>query len=199
MTLLVLWRHGQTEWNVARRIQGQTDTPLSAVGVEQAAESAPRLAALRPTVLISSDLRRASTTAGALAAVTGLTPAYDQRLRERGFGEWEGLTHPEATARWPDAFARWRRGEEVGDAGVEEVDAVAKRMVDAVEEAADAAGPDAVIVVATHGAAARFAAVALLGWPLSCAPQFVALHNCHRTHLRRDPLRGWMLDAHNVP
>src|SRR4051794_33790713 len=159
MTLLVLWRHGQTEWNASRRIQGQTDTPLSAVGVEQAAESAPRLAALRPTVLVSSDLQRAATTAGALAAITGLTPAYDPRLRERGFGEWEGLTHPEATARWPEAFARWRRGEEVGDAGVEEIDAVAKRTAAAIEETADAAGPDAVIVVAMHGAAARFATV----------------------------------------
>ncbi|WP_426507540.1 histidine phosphatase family protein [Dactylosporangium sp. McL0621] len=199
MTLLVLWRHGQTEWNAARRIQGQTDTPLSAVGVEQAAESAPRLAALRPTVLVSSDLQRASTTAGALAAITGLTPAYDPRLRERGFGEWEGLTHPEATTRWPEAFARWRRGEEVDDAGVEEIDAVAKRMAAAIQETADAAGPGAVIVVATHGAAARFATVALLGWPLLYAPMLGALHNCHRTHLRHDPVRGWMLDAHNLP
>src|SRR4051812_32703087 len=146
MTLLVLWRHGQTEWNAARRIQGQTDTSLSALGVEQAAESAPRLAALRPTVLVSSDLQRAARTAAALAAVSGLTPTFDPRLRERGFGEWEGVTHAEATARWPEPFGRWRRGEEVGDAGVEEIDAVAKRMVEVLQETVDAAGPDAVIV-----------------------------------------------------
>jgi broad specificity phosphatase PhoE len=199
MTLLVLWRHGQTEWNAARRIQGQTDTSLSALGVEQAAESAPRLAALRPTVLVSSDLQRAARTAAALAAVSGLTPTFDPRLRERGFGEWEGVTHAEATARWPEPFGRWRRGEEVGDAGVEEIDAVAKRMVEVLQETVDAAGPDAVIVAATHGAAARFAAVALLGWPMEVAPTFTALHNCHRTQLRHDPVRGWMLDAHNLP
>ncbi|GAA3450464.1 histidine phosphatase family protein [Dactylosporangium matsuzakiense] len=199
MTLLVLWRHGQTEWNAIRRIQGQTDVPLSAVGIAQAEESAPRLAAMQPTVLVSSDLRRASATAAALSALTGLTPTYDTRLRERGFGEWEGLDHPAAGSRWPEAFARWRSGEEVEAAGVEEVDAVAKRMVAGLLEAVDAAGPDAVVVAATHGAAARMAAVALLGLPLTYASSFGALHNCHRTVLHRHPVRGWMLEGHNLP
>jgi probable phosphoglycerate mutase len=198
VTVLILWRHGQTEWNAARRIQGQTDTPLSAVGVAQARQSAPRLAALHPTTLVASDLNRAATTAGALAEVSGLSVAHDKRLRERSFGEWEGLNHAEASQRWPESFARWRRGEEVGDAGVEEIDAVAKRMVAALQEIIDAADADAVVVVATHGAAARFATVALLGWPMSLAPTLGALHNCHATHLRHDPLRGWVLDAHNV-
>ncbi|MFG2040732.1 histidine phosphatase family protein [Dactylosporangium sp. NPDC048998] len=199
MTLLILWRHGQTEWNAARRIQGQTDTPLSAVGVEQARESAPRVAALGPTALVASDLTRAASTAAALADVSGLPVTYDSRLRERSFGEWEGHTHAEATQRWPESFARWRRGEEVGDAGVEDIDAVAKRMVAALQETVDAAGPDAVIVAATHGAAARFATVALLGWPMDLAPTLGALHNCHATHLRHDPVRGWTLQAHNLP
>ncbi|MGI5236530.1 histidine phosphatase family protein [Dactylosporangium sp. CA-139066] len=198
MTLLILWRHGQTEWNAAHRIQGQTDTPLSTVGVSQARESAPRLAALRPTVVVASDLKRAATTAGALVEVSGLPVTYDPRLRERGFGEWEGHTHAEATERWPEAFARWRRGEEVGEAGVEEIDAVAKRMVEALQEVTEKAGPGAVVVAATHGAAARFATVALLGWPMALAPTLGALHNCHATHLRHDELRGWTLEAHNV-
>jgi probable phosphoglycerate mutase len=199
MTLLILWRHGQTEWNAAQRLQGQTDTPLSRVGVEQARESAPRLAALRPTVLIASDLQRAAATQAALAELVGLPVTHDPRLRERGFGEWEGHTHAEAMQRWPEAFGRWRRGESVDDAGVEGVDAVIKRMVGALQDTVDAAGPDAVIVAATHGASARFAAVALLGWPASVAPTLGALSNCHSTHLRLDPVRGWMLQAHNVP
>jgi broad specificity phosphatase PhoE len=198
VTRLVLWRHGQTEWNAARRIQGQTDTPLSALGVSQARESAPRLAALRPSVLVASDLQRAATTAGALAEVSGLAVTYDKRLRERSFGEWEGCTHAEARERWPESFERWRRGEDVGDAGVEEIDSVAKRMVAALQEIAAAAGPEAVVVVASHGAAARFATVAMLGWPMSLAPTLGALHNCHATHLRLDPLRSWVLEAHNV-
>ncbi|WP_433051309.1 histidine phosphatase family protein [Dactylosporangium sp. CS-033363] len=199
MTLVVLWRHGQTEWNRSHRIQGQTDTPLSPVGLEQAAESAPRVAALKPTVFISSDLQRAATTAAALTAITGMEPTFDPRLRERSFGEWEGLMHPEAIARWPEAFERWRRGDEVGEAGVEEIDAVAKRMLAALHEAVDKAGPDGVVLAATHGAAARFATVAMVGLPMEYAPRFGPMHNCHRTHLRRDPHRGWQLDAHNVP
>ncbi|WP_432831091.1 histidine phosphatase family protein [Dactylosporangium sp. CA-092794] len=199
MTLLVLWRHGQTEWNATLRIQGQTDTELSAVGLEQARESAPRLAALSPALLYASDLTRAASTAAELAAVSGLPVTYDPRLRERGFGDWEGLTHPEATQRWPESFGRWLRGEEVGDAGVEEIDAVAKRMVAALLDIASAAGPDGVAVVTTHGAAARFATVALLGWPMELAATLGAMHNCHRTHLRHDPVRGWTLQAHNVP
>jgi probable phosphoglycerate mutase len=199
MTLLILWRHGQTAWNAAGRIQGQTDIGLSDLGVEQARAAAPRLAALKPTVLISSDLRRAADTQAALAPLVDLPVVYDARLRERHFGDWEGLTHPEITARWPESFARWRRGEPVHDAGVEEVDTLSKRTATALQEAVDAAPPDAVVVAATHGAAARYATCALLGWPPEFAPTLGALHNCHATHLLFDSVRGWQLAAHNVP
>ncbi|GAA2625485.1 histidine phosphatase family protein [Dactylosporangium fulvum] len=199
MTLLVLWRHGQTAWNFGGRIQGQTDIALSETGVEQVRAAAPRLAALKPTVLISSDLQRAADTQAGLAALVDLPVRYDARLRERNFGDWEGLTHPEITARWPESFARWRRGEPVDDAGVEEVDALSKRVAAALQEAVDAAPEGAVIVAATHGAAARHATCALLGWPVEFATTLGALHNCHSTHLLYDTVRGWQMAAHNVP
>ena len=199
MTLLILWRHGQTSWTVDRRIQGQTDVELTDAGLEQARLAAPRLAALKPTVLISSDLQRAARTQAALAAIVGLPVTYDQRLRERTFGEWEGCTHAELTARWPESFARWKRGEPVDDAGVEEVDALSKRTSTVLQEAVDAAPADGVIVAATHGAAARYATCALLGWPASAAPTLGPLHNCHSTHLSFDSVRGWQLLAHNLP
>ncbi|GGM28320.1 histidine phosphatase family protein [Dactylosporangium sucinum] len=199
MTLLILWRHGQTAWNAGGRVQGQTDIPLSDLGVEQARAAAPRLAALTPTVLIASDLRRAADTQSALEALVGLPVRHDARLRERGFGDWEGLTHAEIGARWPESFARWKRGEPVVDAGVEEVDALSKRTATALQEAVDGAPDDAVIVAATHGAAARYATCALLGWPAEFAPTLGALHNCHSTHLLFDTVRGWQMLAHNVP
>ncbi|GAA0734084.1 histidine phosphatase family protein [Dactylosporangium roseum] len=199
MTLLVLWRHGQTEWNVGGRIQGQTDVALSETGVEQVRAAAPRLAALGPTVLISSDLRRAADTQAGLAALVDLPVRYDARLRERSYGDWEGLTHPEITARWPESFARWRRGEPVDDAGVEEVDALSKRVAAALQEAVDAAPEGAVIVATTHGGAARHATCALLGWPVEFAPTLGALHNCHSTLLLYDTVHGWRMAAHNVP
>ncbi|MET7397694.1 histidine phosphatase family protein [Dactylosporangium sp. NPDC005572] len=199
MTLLILWRHGQTAWNAAGRVQGQTDTPLSDLGAQQARAAAPRLAALKPTVLIASDLRRAADTQAALEALVGLPVRHDARLRERSFGRWEGLTHAEMIAGWPEAFERWRRSEPVGDADVEEVDALGKRTATALQEAVDEAPGDAVIVAATHGAAARYATCALLGWPAEFAPTLGALHNCHSTHLLFDDVRGWQLLAHNVP
>jgi probable phosphoglycerate mutase len=124
VTRLILWRHGQTAWNAGGRVQGQIDTPLSDTGLAQAAAAAPRLAALEPAVLVSSDLRRASTTMAALAALVDVPVAYDPRLRERSFGEWEGLTHAEIGGTWPEAFDRWRRGAPVDDADVEDIDAL---------------------------------------------------------------------------
>jgi probable phosphoglycerate mutase len=69
---VVIWRHGQTAWNVEGRFQGQTDVDLDDVGRSQAARSAALLAALRPTSVVSSDLRRAEATARVLAGITGL-------------------------------------------------------------------------------------------------------------------------------
>ncbi|HEX8518888.1 MAG TPA: histidine phosphatase family protein, partial [Pseudonocardia sp.] len=83
MTLrrLVLLRHGQTDYNVAGRMQGHLDSVLTAVGLEQAAVAAPALAALGPDRMVSSDLRRAADTAEVVGAACGLPVKFDARLR----------------------------------------------------------------------------------------------------------------------
>src|SRR5690242_19637486 len=80
---LVLWRHGQTEWNMQGRFQGQTDIPLDEIGQQQAERAARLLAALQPSAIFSSDLIRAAATAAPLARLTGLTVTLDKDLRER--------------------------------------------------------------------------------------------------------------------
>jgi broad specificity phosphatase PhoE len=110
---LVLWRHGQTEWNVDNRFQGQADIPLDALGREQARLTAPVLAALGPTALFASDLSRTYETAQALAAVTGLAILTDKRLREIHVGSWEGLTGAEVDVADPELSRRLRAGEDV--------------------------------------------------------------------------------------
>ncbi len=83
---LVLLRHGRTEWNAGRRIQGQLDPGLDETGRAQARAVAPVVAALRPVSLVSSDLTRARETTEQLTRATGLTPSYDERLREYHLG-----------------------------------------------------------------------------------------------------------------
>ncbi|MEE1729162.1 histidine phosphatase family protein, partial [Streptomyces sp. BE282] len=89
---IVLWRHGQTAWNLERRFLASTDIELTEEGVGQARRAARLLASRRPDAVVASDLRRAAATAAELAAVTGLTVAHDAALRETYAGAWQGLT-----------------------------------------------------------------------------------------------------------
>jgi glucosyl-3-phosphoglycerate phosphatase len=197
VTRLLLWRHGQTAWNAGRRVQGQTDTELSDVGRGQAEAAARRLAELHPDLIVSSDLRRAADTAAALAAITGLDVEYDSRLRERHHGIWEGLTDVEIAERWPEENECWRSGLPVRGLGVEDLDEVGKRVVSALQDVVSRA-PGSTIVVASHGAAIRRSAPALLGWPEPVIRTLGAISNCHWADLRLDPERGWQLRAYNA-
>lgn len=197
MTRLVVWRHGNTDWNAAKRVQGQLDVPLNDLGREQAAAAAPLLAALRPDVLIASDLKRAAETAAALAALTGLPVRTDSRLRERYYGLWQGLITPEIQERFPAEYARWRAGEQDPGCEVESLDDLGKRVGVALQDAADAA-PGGTVVVATHGGGARQGCGHLLGWGPQALATIRSLQNCHWTELRHDDLRGWQLTAHNA-
>ena len=91
MTDLILWRHGQTDYNSQGRIQGQVDVPLNETGRDQARRAAEDIAALGPTRIVSSPLIRARDTAEALASLTGLSVEIDEGLAEKSFGDWEGL------------------------------------------------------------------------------------------------------------
>ncbi|BCJ44935.1 phosphoglycerate mutase [Actinoplanes ianthinogenes] len=191
---LLVWRHGNTDWNAGSRVQGQTDVPLNDLGRRQAAQAAELLAAMRPDAIVSSDLRRAADTAAALAALTGHAVTHDERLRERHFGAWQGLTMDEVALARPLEFARWKAGEEVGG-DVEDLDVLGKRVSDALE---DAATLGATVVVATHGAAVRQGVAHLLGWPREQIRTLRALQNCHWVELSHDEARGWQLGAYNV-
>ena len=197
MTKLLVWRHGNTDWNATQRVQGQSDVALNDLGRRQAAEAAPLLAALRPDRIWSSDLTRARDTAAALAAVTGLPVSTDARLRERHFGDWQGLYLTEIAERHPEAYARWRAGDPDPGCGVESLDALGKRIGSALQEIAQA-GDGETIVIATHGGAARQACGYLLGWDASVLGTIGPMHNCHWAELRHDSDRGWRLQAYNA-
>ena len=197
-TRLIVWRHGNTDWNAANRVQGQSDVPLNALGEQQAVDAAELLVRLRPAALVSSDLRRAADTAAALAALTGLSVRRDERLRERYFGAWQGLTMAEVAETRPEEHARWKAGEAVIGGDIETLDDMGKRVADALQQAADSIPAGGTVVVATHGAAARQGVGHLLGWPREQLRTLRALQNCHWAELSHDESRGWQLAAYNV-
>jgi probable phosphoglycerate mutase len=104
-------RHGETAWNAQLRIQGHTDIPLNERGQWQAARLATALADEGVQVVYSSNLLRAHQTAQAVARRCGLTVQHDDGLRERHFGEFEGLTFEEIEQRLPEEALRWRHRE----------------------------------------------------------------------------------------
>src|SRR5215472_7188929 len=144
MVRLVLWRHGQTQWNVDGRFQGQSDIPLDPVGEQQAERAARLLAALQPAAIFSSDLARATATAAPLARLTGLAVISDKDLRERYGGLWEGLTDTEIRARYPVEHSQWRPPE--GETSV----AVAERAAAAMDRIAETLTPGSLAVVVSH-------------------------------------------------
>jgi probable phosphoglycerate mutase len=106
---LLLIRHGETDWNTEGRIQGFRDIALSERGLRQAAVLARHLAGHPIDAVYSSDLARAIATATPLAATVGVAVRIDARLKERGFGLFEGSTYAEAEAKWPHEYAIWRQ------------------------------------------------------------------------------------------
>jgi probable phosphoglycerate mutase len=196
MTRLILWRHGRTAWNLAGRVQGQTDVHLDEVGLAQAAQAAPRLAAMKPDLLVSSDLRRATATAEALSAITDLTVELDPRLRERDFGPWQGLSQDEISATYPEDFSLWGTGQ-FHDSRIETMDDMMKRVGEALRGVADRVG-DGLAVAVTHGGAARAGIAALLGWPVELVGTLRGLGNCRGAELTYAPSRGWQLRAYNA-
>jgi probable phosphoglycerate mutase len=189
---VVLWRHGQTAWNVERRFQGKTDISLDTTGIAQAERAARLLAALRPIAIVSSPLQRAARTADALAELTGLTVSHDADLVERDGGAWEGLTNSEIKERYPAEYALWQPPG--GETGAE----VAKRVGTALERIIGRMPADGLLVVTSHGAALRLGLAHLLGLPEDLWDRLGGLSNCCWSVVAEMRDGGWRLVEHNA-
>lgn len=107
MTTFYIFRHGQTDWNLERRLQGHTDIPLNDCGIEQAAALKSKLSSIKLDCVYSSDLVRASETAKLALENHDIEIHYTSRLREVNMGEATGLTHDQLNERYGnlwDAF-----------------------------------------------------------------------------------------------
>ena len=162
---VVLWRHGQTDWNVENRFQGHSDIPLNKVGEYQVTQAAEVLAGLNPNRIISSDLIRAQSTAAALAKLTNLKVEINPGLRETNGGLWEGKTGSENRASHGELFASWYEGgdEPAGVTGERRSD-VAKRAVSVIEK--ETANFTGTIVFVTHRGTVRSVLGSILKLPI---------------------------------
>ena len=147
MTRLLLVRHGETEWNARRVLQGQHDVALSLRGQKQAADLAAMVRTLSPTRVIASDLGRTRQTAAAL----GFEPEVDPRWREADLGSWTGRSIAELREREPDLYAGWRGGSFTPQ-GAESFDTLGARVLAATKELL---GSDDTVLVVTHGGPIR--------------------------------------------
>lgn len=202
-TRLFVLRHGRTAWNAETRIQGQLDAPLDALGRWQAerlgAAVADALAGEPIAAIYSSDLQRALHTAQPLATRTGAPVLPDVRLRERGFGSFEGRTYAEIEATWPEAAQRWRqRDVDFQPGGGEALTPFYARCVSAVCELA-ARHPGQTIAIVAHGGVLDCLYRAAVGVSLN-APRSWQLGNASINRLLFNgeglSLVGWNDDAH---
>jgi phosphoserine phosphatase len=173
---LFVVRHAETVWTRERRFTGWHDVPLSESGQAQAAAAARALATHAVAAVYASPLERARMSAETIARAHRLDVRIEPAFREMRFGEWEGLTREEVTARFPRAFATWRESpERLTEHGGETLDLVVQR-VNAALDVLQHAHPGETIILVTHGVVIRLLVLRALGlgpdrlWSLDASP-----------------------------
>lgn len=195
---IVLWRHGQTDWNLQNRFQGHSDIPLNDEGIAQARRAAPLLLGLNPSRIISSDLIRAVQTAQTLADISKLRIDIDPGLRETNGGKWEGKTGAQNREEDFDRFVNWLDGDDqpAGETG-ERRSEIADRAVRAIEMALD--NSIETLIVVTHGGTARCILGKMLELPMTQWSALGGLSNASWSILENGHHRdGWVLVEHNA-
>jgi glucosyl-3-phosphoglycerate phosphatase len=160
--ILVVIRHGRTSWNAAGRFQGQTDIALDDIGEDQAQGLAAEVAGMRPALVLSSDLARATATAAPLVAATGAVLELDAALREIYLGAWEGLDRAQAAVRFPEEYREWSAGRPVRRGGGETEEEAGRRSAGYIIDTMQRTSASTVAVVA-HGIVLRAALSDLAG------------------------------------
>lgn len=173
---LFVLRHGETESSRDRRFTGGRDVALTPVGQRQADAAAAALATVGLHAVYASPLERTRATAELIAKPYGLPVRLDPRFAEMRFGDWEGLTFPEAAAKTPARYAQWRTAPHTatfpdGDS----LATVAARIADGIA-ALQAAHADETVALVTHAIVVRLIVLAALGldadrlWSVDASP-----------------------------
>ncbi len=199
VTRLIAVRHGETAWNRESRIQGHTDIPLNDTGLWQADRVGVAVAQEGIHAIYSSDLQRARLTAQSIGRAAGVPVQLEEGLRERHFGELEGLTHDEIHTRWPEQARRWKqRDPAYGPVGGETLTEFYQRSVGHLTRLAQRHLGQTIVVVA-HGGVLDCFYRAANGIELT-APRSWTIGNATINRLLYSPdgltMVGWADDGH---
>lgn len=192
LTKLIIIRHGETVWNVEGRKHGQLDSPLTALGIIQSKALAERLTEESFTTLYSSDLGRAVETAEYISEQINHEIIFDQRLRERNFGIFQGLTDEQVKEKYPlerDAHNADKINYVI-PAG-ENLEQYSARVIGCLEDLAVTREGESIAVV-THGGVIDSWFRYIFDIPLD-APRKAKLWNASLNHIARSGETGWTL------
>lgn len=166
MTKVIFVRHGQTEWNVTGRYQGQSDVQLTEEGRQQAQKLAANFPVDEIDAIYASDLNRAMVTAEAIGQRFSLAVQPEAAFRELSFGDWEGLTYQQIVENWEDAMANFLQHPDIMEIpGGESFPEVQQRATTRLNELIKKHDGQTIVVVA-HGAVLRTMLTAALHMPL---------------------------------
>jgi len=200
MTLsrLVMWRHGETDYNATGRMQGHLDSLLTDVGRNQARFAVPALARFSPDIVVTSDLRRAMDTATTFTDQAGVPLRVDKRLRETNLGLWQGMTSAEVDEQWPGARQLWQTDATWTPPGGESRLEVAARAQEVVADLDESTEDTAVLCA--HGGLITALTGHLLELPITAWAKLGGIGNCHWTVLARRASSGlaWRLRVYNA-
>lgn len=184
----MLLRHGQTEYNLLGRMQGQLDTPLSTTGRDQAQAVAAELGTWPIGTVVSSDLGRATETAAAIATILGVPVHTDARLRETDLGDWSGRAHEEVDDTFPGQRSHWRLNPRFAPPGGENRVEVSSRAAEVIVELMDSQAWDrGTVLVVAHGGTISALTSRLLNIPVEHYPMFGGLGNARWSQLVARP------------
>jgi len=172
-TEIILIRHGETEWNSQKRMQGHSNSDLSSVGQAQIQALGQWMKNVPFDLIYSSDSLRAKQTAEAITQFSGHELQFDQRLREKNLGVFEGLTSEEAMERHPEVFRLFKTAgsKYVIDEG-ESTQQLQDRALEIVNEIR-IKHPEERVLLVTHGGFIRVVMKHSLGLSLETPTRFL--------------------------
>lgn len=201
MLKLHLLRHGRTDWNAERRVQGQSESQLDDTGRAQAAAVRTHIDALNPGAVFCSTAERTRQTAALACAGIALPITYLDTLREIQLGDWEGRLWSEIEKEQPDQVKHFHHHPETfSQPGAETFHALRDRGLGALASIVDStrslpADTERNVLVVSHGAIIKAILTSMVGVPAAQLWQELRLDNCSVTVLSVDNEQTYQIES----